>query len=138
VTVFLFLALAIASFITAKKQMGSQKSILLNNGMGRFLLGVTMSAINPVQIPFWFLWSAYLFSIQLLQPLEIDYLLYMAGIAMGTLAGLAAFIFGGKWLVEKVKASQRTINIVVGMVFLISAIIQLYRVWNKPFGTGIG
>ena len=126
-TVVLFLVLAISCFWTARKKDGAQKNILLKNKMKRFWLGVTMSAINPVQIPFWFLWSTYLLSNQLLQPTTLHYNLYISGIAAGTLTALAVFIYAGKWLVNKLNASHRVINIVVGAVFVISAIAQLYR-----------
>ena len=133
VTVFLFIVLAISSFLTAGKTIGEKKNILLNNKINRFWLGFTMSAINPVQIPFWFIWSTYLLSNKILLPTEIEFNTYTVGIGVGTLAGLALFIFAGKWLVNKLNASHRMINIVVGIVFIVSAAIQLYRVINKPF-----
>lgn len=133
VTVLLFLILAISSFLTARSKIGEKKNILLNNKMNRFWLGFTMSAINPVQIPFWFIWSTYLLSNKILLPTDAEFNTYTIGIGLGTLAGLALFIFAGKWLVNKLNASHRIINLMVGIVFLISAVIQLYRVLNKPF-----
>lgn len=133
-TVFLFIILAISSFATARKT-GTQKNVLLNNNMHRFWLGLTMSAINPVQIPFWFLWSTYLLSNKILLPTNSYYNWYTVGIGCGTLCGLALFIYGGKWLVNRLKTSHATINYVVAVVFIISAAIQLYRVWYKPFGS---
>jgi threonine/homoserine/homoserine lactone efflux protein len=137
-TVFLFLLLGASSLITARKKQGEQKNILLNNQVNRFWLGVMMSAINPVQIPFWFIWSTYLLSTKILLPTTTDYTTYTIGIGIGTLSGLALFIFGGRWLVQKINASHRAINLVVALVFFISAVIQLYRVWNKPFGASLG
>lgn len=131
VTVFLFVALAVSSFVTARKSR-DQKNILLNSKMHRFFLGFSMSAVNPVQIPFWFIWSTYLLSNQFLEPTELQFDIYTAGIGIGTLAGFSIFIFAGKWLVNKLKASQRAINITVGIIFIVSAAFQLYRVINKP------
>ena len=131
VTVLLFIVLAVASFITAGKSR-DQKNILLNNKMKRFFLGFTMSALNPVQIPFWFIWSTYLLSTGVLKPSEMQFNFYTAGIGVGTLIGLGVFIYAGKWLVNKLQASHRAINISVGIIFVISAFIQLYRVINKP------
>ncbi|MEO5996516.1 MAG: LysE family transporter [Chitinophagaceae bacterium] len=131
VTVFLFIALAVSSYITARKSR-DQKNILLNNKMKRFFLGFTMSALNPVQIPFWFIWSTYLLSTGVLRPSELQFNFYTAGIAVGTLIGLGIFIYAGKWLVNKLKASHRAINITVAIIFVISAFVQLYRVLNKP------
>ena len=131
VTVFLFIILAVSSFITARKSR-DQKNILLNNRMKRFVLGFTMSALNPVQIPFWFIWSTYLLSTGVLRPAELPFNFYTAGIGVGTLIGLGVFIYAGKWLVNKLKASHRAINVTVAIIFIISAFIQLYRVLNKP------
>jgi small neutral amino acid transporter SnatA (MarC family) len=57
---------------------------------------------------------------------------YTAGIGIGTLIGLAIFVYAGKWLINKLQASYSTINISVGIIFIISAFVQLYRVLNKP------
>lgn len=125
-TVVLFIVLAVSCFRVAWKE-SNQKNILLRNKMNRFLLGLTMSAVNPVQIPFWFLWSTYLLSNKLLQPVTVQYNLYIAGIATGTLTGLALFIYAGKWILKKLNAGHKTINIIVGSVFVISAFVQFYR-----------
>jgi threonine/homoserine/homoserine lactone efflux protein len=131
-TVFLFLLLAVSSFITARKNKEDSKNILLNNKLDRFFLGMFMSAINPVQIPFWFLWSTYLISNKIIHTNDTEFNIYTIGIGVGTVIGQAAYIMGGRWIVQKLKTGQRTINIVVGFVFLISAFIQLYRVAFKP------
>jgi threonine/homoserine/homoserine lactone efflux protein len=126
-TVLLFVVLAVSSFISAGNKAGEKKSLLLGNRLNRFWLGFSMSAVNPVQIPFWFIWSTYLVSTGVLATTGIAYNSYTAGIGLGTLAGLGVFIFGGRWVVRKMKAGHKIINRVVGMVFLVSAIIQLYR-----------
>ncbi|MEP6747567.1 MAG: LysE family transporter [Bacteroidota bacterium] len=133
VTVFIFIVMAASSFWVASKRGTAKKNMLLNNKMNRFWLGFTMSAINPVQIPFWFIWSTYLLSNKILSPVPLHFNIYTAGIGIGTLIGLALFIFTGRWLLNKLQATHRIINIVVGIVFVISAIIQLYRVVHKPF-----
>lgn len=133
ITVFLFIVLAFSSFWAARKTGTNTKNILLNNSMNRFWLGFTMSALNPVQIPFWFIWSTYLLTNKILLPTAFQFNTYTIGIGIGTLGGLALFIFAGKWLSAKLKASNRVINIVVGIVFIISAAIQLHRVLTQPF-----
>lgn len=130
-TVVLFIALAIASFVTASKSR-DQKNILLKSNLNRFILGFSMSALNPVQIPFWFIWSTYLLSNQFLKTTEWQFNIYTAGIGIGTLLAMGVFIFAGKWLVRKLNASHRIVNISVGVIFVISAGIQLYRVVSKP------
>lgn len=133
-TVLIFLVLGISSCKAAFEKGNGEKNVLLNNNVDRFVLGLSMSAVNPAQIPFWFMWSTYLLSTKLLVPDELAFNIYTVGIGVGTLLGLALFIFAGKWVMKKVKASQKWLNVAVGIVFLISAAIQCYRVISKPLG----
>ena len=131
ITLGIIVALAIGSFAAAIKDNGHTKSFLLNNNMNRFLLGMMMCAINPVQIPFWFGWSAMLFSKNILKPVNAHYNVYIVGIGIGTLCGNAVFIFGGKWLISKIADGEHYINWFVGSVFAITALIQLVKLIRK-------
>lgn len=131
-TVILFIVLAIATFMaSAKSAESAEKAGVLGIQMHRFLLGIFLCAINPVQIPFWFLWSTYLVSSKKLEPKKEQYNLYCIGIGIGTLIGEAIYMFGGEWLVNTVGANQQHINYFVAAVFLVTALIQLYRVLAK-------
>ena len=130
-TVVLFLVLGISSILAARKHVENKKNLLLNNSVNRFWLGISMSAINPVQIPFWFMWSSYLYSIKLLRPEALLFNIYTAGIGLGTISGLLLFIFGGRWLVQRLNTGQRTLNFLVGLVFILSALVQLFRILGK-------
>lgn len=127
ITLGIILALAAGSFIAAIHDGGQSKSILLNNHMNRFVLGMMMCAINPVQIPFWFGWSAMLFSKNILKPMNAHYNGYILGIGFGTLCGNAVFIFGGKWLIGKIANGEHYINWFVGIVFAATALIQFIK-----------
>jgi threonine/homoserine/homoserine lactone efflux protein len=127
VTLIIIIALAVGSFIAAAKGGGNAKNVLLQNNMHRFLLGMFMCAINPVQIPFWFGWSTVLFTKKILEPKQGQYNSYIVGIGLGTLAGNCVFIFGGKWMVQRIANSQQYLNWVIGGIFAITAIIQLIK-----------
>lgn len=128
ITLAIILALAIGSFIAAASSHSDGKNVVLQNNMHRFLLGALMSAINPVQIPFWFGWSTVLFTKKILEPSKTQYNLYIIGIGIGTLLGNCVFIFGGKWLVSEIKNSTQYINWVIGGIFTITALIQLWKI----------
>jgi threonine/homoserine/homoserine lactone efflux protein len=127
VTLAIIVALAIGSFIAAAKGGEDAKNVLLKNNMHRFLLGMFMCAINPVQIPFWFGWSTVLFTKKILEPKPNQYNSYIIGIGIGTLLGNCVFIFGGKWLVQRIANSQQYLNWVIGSIFALTAIIQLIK-----------
>ena len=128
ITLGIVLALAIGSFISATKHGGKAQNVFLDNKMHRFLLGMFMCAINPVQIPVWFGWSTVLFSKKILEPVKSQYNSYIIGIGLGTLAGNCVFIFGGQWLVQRISNSEQYLNWVIGGIFTLTAIIQLWKI----------
>jgi threonine/homoserine/homoserine lactone efflux protein len=127
-TLAIIAALAIGSFIAASKGGGEHKNVMLDNNMNRLILGMFMCAINPVQIPFWFGWSAVLFQKKVLHPVNSQYNIYILGIGLGTLMGNCIFIFGGKFLVSRLHNSEAYLNWVIGGIFTISALVQLYKI----------
>jgi threonine/homoserine/homoserine lactone efflux protein len=127
ITVAIIIALAIGSFIGAM-QPNQAKNAALDNDMPRYLLGMMLSAINPVQIPFWFGWSAVLFAKKILIPQNSYYNVYIVGIGLGTLLANGIFIFGGKYLVEKLNASGSLLNWIIGGIFTVTAIILIIKI----------
>lgn len=127
-TFLIIAALAVGSFIAAAKGDESAKNVVLQNNMNRLVLGMLMCAVNPVQIPFWFGWSTVLFSKGILQPVKSQYNIYILGIGLGTLMGNCIFIFGGRWLVDRIHNSEAYLNWVIGSIFAVSALIQLYKI----------
>jgi threonine/homoserine/homoserine lactone efflux protein len=130
-TVIVFVVLGVLAFVMARKQTSAKKGLLLNNKMNRFLLGMVVSGINPAQIPFWFLWSTQLLNSKVLLPTNAQFNLFTIGAGLGSLAGLALYIHGGKWLITKLKTSNRGLNIFMGIVFILAGLFQLYNMLFK-------
>ena len=129
VTVVLFLTLGIVTIVHALRQVGDKKPVLLNNKIDRFLLGATMSALNPAQIPFWFIWSSYLIGLHLLHPISAEFNLFSLGCGIGTICGLAVYMYGGNWVITKMKAGTKILNLIMGCIFIFAALAQLYRIF---------
>jgi threonine/homoserine/homoserine lactone efflux protein len=127
ITLAIVIALAVGSFIAAM-QPHHAKNVMLNNDINRFLLGVMLSAISPMQIPFWFGWSTVLFTKKILLPKNSYYNWYILGIGLGTLLGNCVFIFGGKFIVERLNANENLMNWIIGGIFAITAIIFLIKI----------
>jgi threonine/homoserine/homoserine lactone efflux protein len=132
VTFGIVAALAVGSFIAAMKGGDNAKNPILNNDMNRFLLGVVGCAINPVVVVFWFGWSTVLFTKKILEPVNSQYNSYIVGIGLGALAGNCLFIFGGYYLYSKIAGAQHYMHWVIGGIFALTAVIQLYKIfWHK-------
>jgi threonine/homoserine/homoserine lactone efflux protein len=130
VTLLIVVALAVSSFYAATHPT-VEKNAVLNSPLPKFLLGVVMSAVNPVQIPFWFGWSTVLFTKKILLPKNNHYNSYISGIGIGTLAGNCIFIFGGLLIANKINNNQHILNWVIGGIFAITAVIQVWKMWKK-------
>ena len=130
ITVAIVFALAIGSFAAAMMPH-QEKNVMLDNHIHRYLLGLMLSAINPVQIPFWFGWSTVLFTKNILKPQGSFYNLYIIGIGLGTFLGNLVFIFGGRVVADKLNTNQNMIKWVIGGIFTITAIIFLIKIFMK-------
>jgi threonine/homoserine/homoserine lactone efflux protein len=128
-TVFFFLILGIMSLRSAFRERNKQKALLLNNQVDRFVLGVCLSALNPAQLPFWIFWSGYFLSMGWLSPGFTSFNVFTLGTGLGTILGLAVYIYFGNYLVTRMKTSDRTLNKIVGVVFILAALAQAYRVF---------
>jgi threonine/homoserine/homoserine lactone efflux protein len=135
ITFGIIVLLAVGSFYAAMQTSEANNNTGVNPyanvGVNRFLLGAGLCAINPVQIPFWFGWSTVLFEKKILEPVKQQYNFYIVGIGIGTLAGNCVFIFGGKYLVQRMANSQQYLNWVIGAIFAITAIISLVKILRK-------
>jgi threonine/homoserine/homoserine lactone efflux protein len=130
VTLAIVVALAVSSFYAAAHPK-VHENVILSSSLPRIILGFVMSALNPVQIPFWFGWSTVLFTKKVLQPKSSHYNFYIAGIGLGTLFGNCIFIFGGKLIADKLDRNQHVLSWVIGSIFAITALIQIWKMSRK-------
>ncbi|MEI9810660.1 MAG: LysE family transporter [Bacteroidota bacterium] len=131
VTLVIVLALAASSFYAALHPAESKNAILSYSTLPHIVLGFVMSAVNPVQIPFWFGWSTVLFTKKILLPRKDHYNAYIIGIGLGTFAGNCVFIFGGLLIASKINNNQHILSWVIGGIFTITAIIQIWKMFKK-------
>ncbi len=130
VTLLIVTALAIFSFYAALHPK-VEKNMVLDSPLPKIVLGFVMSAVNPVQIPFWFGWSTVLFSKKILLPRNDHYNTYILGIGLGTFMGNALFIFGGLLIASRINNNQHILNWVIGGIFALTALIQLWKILRK-------
>ncbi len=131
ITFALIVALSIGSFIAATKSHAAQ-NVILDNNLNRFFLGIIMSALTPMHIPFWIGWSTVLFSKKILKIDNLNYYIYIIGIGIGTFLGNCLYVFSGKYIVELLDANQNILNRLIGLILAITAIILLVKIlWHK-------
>jgi hypothetical protein len=129
-TLLIVVALAVSSFYAATHS-GTRKNVILSSTLPRFILGVAMCSVNPMQIPFWFGWSTVLFTKKVLLPKNSHYNSYIIGIGIGTFFGNCVFIFGGQLIAAKLNAKQNIISWVIAGIFTLTAMIQIWKMMKK-------
>lgn len=130
VAVLIVVGLAIGSFKAALGHHDA-KNVVLSYTMHRFWLGLLMRAVSPAAIPFWLGWSSVLYAKGIMQNKKGFYNGYLLGIGLGTFVAHCIFIFGGKMAVQGLNASQEEINFVIGCVFAVTAVLQIWKILNK-------
>lgn len=130
ITLLIVIVLAVSSFHAALNP-SQKESVVLSSTLPKILLGFTMSAVSPAQIPFWFGWSTVLLTKKILLPIGKHYNFYIIGIGLGTLIGNCVFIFGGRLVANKLENSHQVINFVIGGIFVVTAIIQIWKMARK-------
>ena len=130
ITLAIVLILATSSFYAAMTP-DVKENVVLSSSLPKILVGFLMSAVSPAQIPFWFGWSTVLLTKKILLPVNKHYNLYIIGIGLGTLIGNCVFIFGGRLVATKLQNSHHIINWVIGGIFLVTAIIQIWKMTKK-------
>ena len=130
ITLLIVLVLAASSFYAATSPTVNE-SVVLSSPLPNILLGFSMSAVSPAQIPFWFGWSTVLLTKKILLPVNKHYNFYIIGIGLGTLIGNCVFIFGGRIVAGKLQNNQHVLSWVIGGIFLVTAIIQIWKMSKK-------
>jgi len=127
----LILVLSVNSLVAAIN-MQKISSIVPAEASHAFLSGMLLSATNPLHIIIWFGWSSILMEKNILPANKSNYNFYTTGIGLGTLAGFAIFIYGGNYIIHQLLFNQTLINWIIGIVLLITAIVQVYKIKSTP------
>jgi threonine/homoserine/homoserine lactone efflux protein len=130
ITLVIVLLLAASSFYAAMTP-SVDENVFLSSTLPKVILGFSMSAVSPAQIPFWFGWSTVLLARKILLPLNKHYNFYIIGIGLGTLIGNSVFIFGGRIVADKLQNNNQILNWVIGGIFLLTAVIQVWKMVRK-------
>lgn len=130
ITLLIVIALAAANFYAALHP-AVQKNVMLSNPVPRFVLGLILNGINPMQIPFWFGWGTVLLTKKIIEPRWKHYHLFTAGATIGMSAATLLFIFGGRIIADKISNNQDVVYFVIGGIFTATALIQIWKMIKK-------
>jgi threonine/homoserine/homoserine lactone efflux protein len=119
--VFLLFVMAANCFVaTRRKEQGEIK--IASSG---FALGLGLSAINVLQIPYWTGWITFAMENNWVGKDYTGYVFILAA-GLGTFFCLTIFVLVGKKLSSWLARKKRALDLLLGTVFSIVALVQLY------------
>ncbi|MFN0030617.1 MAG: LysE family transporter [Flavobacteriales bacterium] len=125
VAVVILLSLATYSFYQSQSHhlFHPQASI---GTIASFVLGITLSACNPLQIPFWLGWNEVVF-FRHATTVKQNRTRYIAGIGVGTFIVFAVFILTGNFFSHYFQAIQVYTSYGLGIVYTLLALWLIAR-----------
>ena len=130
-----FLLILGYSFYASSNQTIEQQGILEKYALySPFLIGVFLSAINFLQLPFWTGWNLYLMNGNYISIVNKLKLYYIAGTLVGTFMGMLSLVLILNTLAQNTTSfSKYVIPIVIPLFFVVLALVQMVKVYKKYY-----
>lgn len=126
--VLLFLAF---SSLLAAWEMEAFRATLPLAFLSPVISGIILSFTNPLHLPFWMGWTTVLKSRKILNDESGSYPTYIGAIGLGTAMAFCLYGTAGRYLIQLLGSRQVLLNWIVGLALLITALIQLYKIFLK-------
>lgn len=91
------------------------------------LLGLLLSVINPLHVPFWIGWTAVLKAKRVLDDSQGAHNFYVLAIGLGTTLAFFVYALAGRFLINHLLKQHVLLNWIIGFVLLVTALVQLYK-----------
>ncbi len=126
VAIFVLLALAVSFFMQARKKFKAEGKDKKGNS---FVIGMGMSSLNMLAIPFHLVASTFLESKGWLEIVQPYTSLYVLGAVFGTFTLFATYAIFAEVIAEKASFIAKNINYILSGLFVILAIATAYQVF---------
>jgi len=126
---FMFILAAVFYFSS-----NSNKNVTDSFDYVPFVLGIVLSALNFVQIPFWTGWNLYLLNGKYIVIADFGKYVYVLGTITGTFCGMLALILSLHYFAGNVEfLSKYLMKIIIPLVFLGLGVFQGFKFWKKYY-----
>ena len=96
-----------------------------------FFVGIILSSLNFIQIPFWIGWNLYLVNEKFIDVTNKLKFSYIAGTLIGTFFGMLCFVLFLNIVDAKIENSKLSISNFVPLLFLGMAILKILKILKK-------
>lgn len=99
-----------------------------------FLIGLILSSLNFLQLPFWTAWNLYLINGEYIKTEKSLKFYYLAGTLIGTFSGMIGLVYFLHSLSQNAENfSKYLMPVIIPSFFIVLAIFQGYKVFKKYF-----
>lgn len=98
-----------------------------------FLIGIILSSLNFIQIPFWIGWNLYLVNETYINVVNNVKFLYIIGTLFGTFFGMLCFVLFLNFVNANIHNNKFSISSIIPLLFLGMALFQMFKFWKKYY-----
>ena len=131
--IFMFL-LAYIFYSSATKDVSTQTILEKYVHYSPFVVGLILSVLNFIQIPFWTSWNLYLLNGNYIEIAKSRRYFYVFGTIIGTFSGMLVLILSLDYVTNQTDfLAKYLMKIIIPMVFVGLGIFQAYKFYKKYF-----
>lgn len=130
----MLLYMAVSGFVTlGDHQASAVGSHILPVIKSSVLLGLLLSVLNPMHVPFWMGWNTILIHRKTLNNRRGIYSFYITGIGLGSISGLMIFIFAGRLIFQNYQQYSSILSVITASLYLGFSLYLLYVLYQHHF-----
>ena len=131
--IFMFL-LAYIFYSSASKEAENQSVLEKYVEYSPFVVGLILSCLNFIQIPFWTSWNLYLLNGNYIEISKSRKYFYVFGTILGTFCGMLVLILSLDYVTNQTDfLAKYLMKIIIPMVFAGLGIFQAYKFYKKYY-----
>ncbi len=129
----LFMFLLAFIFYSSSNQNTSEASVLEKYiDYSPYVVGVILSCLNFIQIPFWTGWNLYLLNSKYIEISKSRKYFYLIGTLIGTFAGMLALILSLNYLTNQTDfLANYLMKVIIPLVFIVLGLFQGFSFYKK-------
>ena len=129
--IFMFL-LAYIFFSSASKETANQSVLEKYVDYSPYVVGVILSCLNFIQIPFWTSWNLYLLNAKYIEVSNSRKYFYVLGTVLGTFCGMLVLILSLNYVTNQTDfLAKYLMKAIIPLVFVILGLLQAFKFYKK-------
>ncbi len=129
--IFMFV-LAYTFYASASSETLNQSGLEKYINYSSYIVGVVLSCLNFIQIPFWLSWNLYLLNAKYIEISKTNKYFYVLGTLIGTFLGMLVLILSLNYVTNQTDfLAKYLIKVIIPLVFVGLGLFQMFKFYKK-------